>query len=99
VPLVIAPLPLIPTLSPHTGLGTASYQHPAEKLAALCCHYGANDLGAIDVETLSPIAVMKQIRAAGMRPVLRESQGLVREAASSPFLGDLRHVPRLATPG
>ena len=65
VPSIIAPLPLIPTLSPLATGQDVTLQHPAEKLAALCAHYGAGDLGAIDVETLNPVAILKQIRAAG----------------------------------
>ncbi len=70
---VSAPLAQIPTISQQKGLGTASYQHPAEKVAAVALHYGANDLGAIDVARLSPVAVMQQVRAAGFRPMLRST--------------------------
>jgi 2-iminoacetate synthase ThiH len=98
VPLIISALARIPTISPAQGLGTASYQHPAEKIAALCLHYGASDLGPIDVDRLNPVAVMRQIRSAGFTPVLREGQQAplnrhhVGEMLST-VIGETRHVP------
>jgi len=92
IPAIVAPLERIPTVSPAMGLGTACHQHPAEKIAALALHYGAEGVGAIDVTRLSPIAIMQTIRAAGLRPLLRE-------AATTPaflsHLEGLRHVPAL----
>ena len=94
---IVAPLARMPTLSPASGLGTALSQHPAEKIASLCLHYGASDLGAIDVEKLSPIAVIDQIRAAGLRPLVQATRELGGRQESQPFAvnPDLRHVPRL----
>lgn len=97
--MVIAPLATMPTLSPQAGIGTAKYQHPAEKIASLCLHYGAADLGAIDVEKLNPVAVMKQIRSAGFRPALRDAH-LARHGLGQPLnevLNDVRHAPTVAS--
>lgn len=100
VPLIIAPLAEIPTVSPARGLGTAKTQHPAEKFAALALHHGAADLGAIDCAKLSPLAVPTEIAAAGLKPTLRD----VRLARSAPgtavtlALGKIRHVPGLRLP-
>lgn len=100
VPLIITPLASIPTISPAQGLGTASYQHPAEKIASLGLHYGASDLGAIDVHELSPVQVMKQIRSAGFAPILRDAR-LVGHAPGTELAHELvgiRHVPRTKAP-
>lgn len=73
IPLLIAPLARIPTLSPIKGLGTHATQHPTEKYAAIALHYGANDLGPIESSRFSPTAIMQQIRGAGMVPKIRSS--------------------------
>ena len=96
---ITAPLARMPTLSPAAGLGTALSQHPAEKIAALCLHYGAADLGAIDVEKLNPIAVIDQIRAAAFRPMSQAMREPGGKRQTQPFAlkADLRHVPQLRT--
>lgn len=97
VPLVIAPLAEIPTISPARGLGTANYQHPAEKIAALAFHFGASDLGTIDVAKLSVLDVAREIRSAGLVPVTRDhrlSGGTApHTGAVAGQLGNIRHVP------
>ena len=96
IPLVIAPLTMIPTLSQPKGLGTASYQHPAEKIGSVCLHFGAADLGSLDMQKLSPISIMEQIRAAGFKPTLRAAnqQQPSLEVYSAIEQG-LRHAPSL----
>ena len=91
---VTAPLSQIPTISLQKGLGTSSHQHPAEKVAAVALHFGANDLGAIDVATLSPVAIMQQVRAAGFSPTLRTSEKEAISAEVSELISkSLRHAP------
>lgn len=94
---VLAPLARLPTISPAQGIGTQYYQHPAEKVAALALHYGASDLGPIDVRKVSPVQTMKQIRAAGHLPGLRDVRlaNHQKPAAVSFDSEDLRHVPEL----
>ena len=94
---VIAPLALVPTLSPSKGLGSNQKQHPAEKFAAVALHYGANDLGAIDPKHLNPLAIMQQIRASGFVPKLRGAK-IDELANDSSFIRDIdaiRHRPVL----
>lgn len=100
VPLIIAPLAEIPTISPARGLGTASYQHPAEKIASLALHFGASDLGAIDVTKLSVVDVARQIRSAGCEPVIRDVHAATQHLGESVqgLLGNLRHVPAVTAP-
>jgi aminodeoxyfutalosine synthase len=97
---IIAPINNLPTMSPASGLGSSMQHLPAEKIAALALHFGANDLGHVIAGLYSPTAVMQQIRSAAMRPNLRDA-GL-----SGPELHDLtvppgldlatlRHVPEL----
>lgn len=97
IPLVSAPLSRLPTLSPAQGIGTQYYQHPAEKVAAVALHYGAGDLGPIDVRKVSPVQTMKQIRAAGFLPALRDARlAKDQRGAATPLVSDdLRHVPGL----
>ncbi len=107
VPAISAPLAAMPVLSPHSGAGSAKFQHAAEKIAALALHFGASDLGAIDVAKLNPVAVMKQIRSTGYEPLLQEAQvgravpalPYANHAAAEPNApaAHLRHVPQLVT--
>jgi hypothetical protein len=93
VPHLIADMATIPTLSQTKGLGSSADQHPAEKIAALTLHYGANHLGALDVRRLSPLAVMKQIRASGFWPKwarIGEKEGDFAPLALAP---EVRHAP------
>lgn len=97
--VIIAPLTRIPTLSPAQGIGTRFSQHPAEKFGALALHFGASDLGPIDVRLINPQATIDQIRSTGFRPSVRDSS-LARSQKnddSSFPIGDLRHVPSLST--
>jgi aminodeoxyfutalosine synthase len=100
VPLIIAPLAEIPTISPARGLGTASSQHPAEKIAALALHFGASDLGPIDVARLSVVDVARQIRSAGFEPLLRDAQATTQalDVGVQGLLGNIRHVPAVSAP-
>jgi hypothetical protein len=97
---IVADLLRIPTLSQAKGMGAGKQYHGAEKIAALSLHYGATDLGSLDVEQVSPINVLKQIRASGFVPSFRTQ----RVAESTPkthentglLIDGLRHVPSLA---
>lgn len=96
IPSVVAPLMLMPTLSPKAGLGTAEWQHPAEKFAALALHFGADDLGLLATDKLDISAVLVQIRASGFTPSLR-SAALVQPTKSHELLNELqkvRHLPQ-----
>jgi aminodeoxyfutalosine synthase len=99
IPLVIAPLSQIPTVSPAQGLGTTATQHPAEKFAAVALHFGADDLGPVDPARLSPVAIMQQIRSAGFAPRLRGAP--LEEAAKDGILAReveaIRHRPTLTS--
>ena len=97
---VIADLLRIPTLSQTKGMGAGKQYHGAEKIAALTLHYGASDLGSLDVEQVSPMNVMKQIRASGYTPVfraVRSPKNLAQPLETTEFLKDHpRHAPHLA---
>lgn len=97
LPLIIAPLAQIPTLSPAKGLGTRETQHPAEKYAAIALHYGANDLGPIDRARLNPLAIMQQIRGAGFVPWIRsyEPAQITKNDIFSGLYEGLRHKPEV----
>lgn len=100
VATIIADLLRIPTLSQTKGMGAGKQYHAAEKIASLTLHYGASDLGSLDVEQVSPINVMKQIRASGYRAAFRSQRGLGVSGQPSETLdniqGELRHAPHLS---
>lgn len=105
---IVSDLLRLPTLSQTRGMGSGKQHHPAEKIAALSLHYGANDLGALSVDQVSPLTVMKQIRASGFSPYFRThpsgqaprnsdaaSDHETAEGVSPELLGSMRHQPRL----
>ncbi len=65
VPEVIAPLAVIPALSPESDYSKKTQQYPQEKLGGLALHAGASGLGHIDVERFRISAIGEQIRASG----------------------------------
>lgn len=99
IPYLIAPLALVPSLSPSKGLGSSQQQLPAEKFAALALHYGANDLGPINLQRLNPLAIMQQIRASGFAPALRGASvdETTKESALVHELDAIRHRPALSS--
>lgn len=100
VTTIMADLLRIPTLSQAKGMGAGKQYHGAEKIAALTLHYGASDLGSLDVEQVSPINVLKQIRASGFAPSFRP-QRVTGNNTNMPentglLIGGLRHTPSLS---
>ena len=96
---IVADLLRIPTLSQTKGMGAGIKHHPAEKIAALTLHYGATDLGSLDVDQVNPLTVLKQIRATGLTPVFRGRADHLDKTAMSTVpksIGELRHIPHLA---
>lgn len=88
---IVVPLAKIPTLSPLRG--ERGDQHPAEKIAPLCLHFGADSLGVIDCEQTNILAIRQQIRAAGYLPVVA---GRIDAAAAAVQAdGGPRHKPTL----
>jgi aminodeoxyfutalosine synthase len=100
VSTIMADLLRIPSLSQAKGMGAGKQYHGAEKIAALTLHYGATDLGSLDVEQVSPINVLKQIRASGFAPTFRPqkvSESITNMPENTGLLIDaLRHIPSLA---
>jgi aminodeoxyfutalosine synthase len=97
---ILAPVAALPTMSPALGLGSSSQHQPAEKIAAVALHFGANDLGHVPAGQLSPVAVMQQIRSAGLAPAVRDTELApvqLRAPAALPAQdgAPLRHVPEL----
>jgi aminodeoxyfutalosine synthase len=100
VPMIIAPYDNIPTLAPGATSTEASAvpQHPAEKIAPLTLLYGAADLGHLDLRRFNPVVVMRQIRAAGLSPKLRDAS-LANSEPDAPLasrISSIRHSPVLA---
>lgn len=100
VSTIMADLLRIPTLSQTKGMGAGKQYHGAEKIAALTLHYGATDLGSLDVEQVNPINVLKQIRASGFAPSFRPQKvpGSISNMPENTglLIDGLRHTPSLA---
>ena len=92
VPVISAPLPRVPTLSPLRGEDgqAAAGQDPTEKLAPLCLQYGASDLGALRGRRYPAANVAELIRSVGLASALRGGGRCPSPAK------DLRHVPVMA---
>lgn len=82
IPHIITPVTAIPTMRPGLKPGSPTHDQPVLKIAAMCLHFGATDLGVFAAADYDPTIIFNEIEVSGLKASQRGARFFAVEASA-----------------